>query len=277
MTPADTPVEAPVETPVEAPPVETPPQDGLLDRTPEALPPDPDDPVRPENIPERYWNEVDGIVRTDELMTAYDKLRNEFNTIKNDDSGIPETAEEYFDGKFNAEGDFIFRDEMKNVRTFDKDDPLLKGYGENALKWGLTHKQADGFLQDMITSMDTLQGEGEAFDAEVEMAKLGKRAKERVDGVEVYLNGLKLSTEEMAAAKMLAYDAVGIQVLERFMGEAGQLSIPLGTAADSTTKGEMEAEYDRLLGDPEALDNDPVKRARFESLGVKLHPDTNEG
>ena len=71
--------------------------------------------------------------------------------------------------------------------------------------------------------------------------------------------------------------AQGVEIMEALMAESGQLSIPLGAASVTTTHDELMTEWEKLNDDPDALDNNPTKRARLEFLGKKLFPDDNRG
>jgi len=233
---------------------------------------DPDAPVRPDNIPEKFWNAKEGVPRIEELVKSYDEVRSRLNEKLNDESGIPETAENYFENKFNDDGEYIFRDGAENIQAFQKDDPVLALLGESAFAEGLTVNQTNGLVVRLAEGLSALSG-GKSVDIEVETQKLGEHGQARIDGVEVFLNGMGLNKDQLAAARTVGKSAAGIEVIEKFMAEAGQLSIPLSTAADTTTHGEFMAEHDVLANDPESLDNDPVKRARFEYLGSILYPD----
>lgn len=255
-------------------PTESPSTGGLLDQDPPAPtePPDPDAPVRPDNIPERYWDAVSGTPRVDEMMKGYEEVRSRLNQKLNDESGIPETSEAYFEDKFNEEGDFIFRDGAENIRSFPKDDPALKIFSDSALEAGLTVKQTNDVLGSVMAGLDILAG-AEPVDTKVEMAKLGEHAQARVDGTRVWLDGLGLNKEELVVARSLGQDAIGIQVLEKIMAETGQLSIPKGTAAQTTTHAELKAEWTALNDDPVGMDANPALAARMEEIGKILHPD----
>jgi len=272
VTPEPTTEVAPETTP-EVTPEPTPEPEGLLNQTKDpVVPVDPDVPVRPDSIPEKFWNAKEGIPRVEELVKSYEETRSRLNEKLNDESGFPETAEKYFEGKFNEAGDYIFRDGAENIQTFPKDDPVLALLGESAFAEGLTVKQTTGMVERLAEGMSALAG-GKSVDIEVETQKLGEHGQARIDGVEVFLDGMGLNKEQLAAARTVGKSAAGIEVIEKFMAEAGQIAIPVGPAADTTTLSEFKEEHDILANDPEALDNDPIKRERYEYLGSMIYPE----
>lgn len=279
----DPPVEDP---PVEDPPVEDPPvEDPPVEPEKEGDTLFGDDPPkeseegiasRPEYIPEKFWNTETGEPLIEALAKSEDYWRSHYQKLMNDDSGVPEDVSGYLKGRFNEDGDY-FSGEGETLQIIPKDDPILKAHLEGALALGLSPKQADGYWDMMTVAINAL-GEGNQVDKKAEIAKLGEHAKVRHDGASVFMDGLNLPKEDIAVLKtQMLNSAQGIKIMEALMAESGQLSIPLGTATVTTTHQELVAEWEKLGDDPEALDNNPTKRARYEFLGKKLHPDTNEG
>lgn len=284
--------------PVDDPPPTDPPADDLppVDDPPADLPPEPrkegddlfnddppaDDPPadgiapRPEFVPEKFWNKETGELLTEKLAKSEDYWRKHYQKVMNDEEGVPEDTTGYLKGRFNEDGDY-FSGEGESMQIIPKDDPLLKAHLESSLALGLSPKQSDGYWDMMNEAISKLEPEG-SVDKKAEIAKLGdvETAKLRHDGVSVFMDGLDIPKEHIATLKAsILGTAQGIETMEALMAESGQLSIPLGTAQVTSTHDELMTEYDKLLEDTDALDDSPIKRARFEHLGKKLFPDDN--
>lgn len=232
---------------------------------------------RPENIPDKFWDAEMGEPRIDALLKSETHWRDQYQRTLNDESGVPEDASGYFSDRIDENGDYLLRDGDNVLQAMPADDPILMGHKEAALKFGLTKKQADGYW-DFQTEVLRGVSQVNPIDNEVEMAKLGDRATERISGAKVFFNGLDLPDKIKAQlATFVSSTADGILMAEAIMAESGQLSIPLGTANDAVSKDDLQVEWELLGADPAALDADPRKAARYEKIGNILHPSTNKG
>jgi len=248
------------------------------DDPPEDKKPEGDLPARPDNIPEKFWNAETGELRLDDLMKSQEHWRSQYQKLMNDESGVPEDVTGYLTTHLNEEGDFVFPvGEEGTFETIPKDDPLITNHLEASLELGLTPKQSDAYLAKMVKGIHEM-GQVQEINKATEETKLGDNGRERFAGAKLFIENLNMPKERIVELKSFALrTAEGVQMLEAIMAESGQLSIPMGTASETTGRAEMETRYDELLSDPGALDDNPRLRAEFEGIEKKLYPTDNRG
>ena len=129
-------------------------------------------PVRPEGLPDAYWDDAAGV--KPEAFARLIALETEAAARA---EGVPETVDGYT---------FALPEDMKDVKdpdgnpvAIDKNDPLAKAAAAWAKEQGISDKALSGLLAGYVkTEIEAAAADKAALQAEV--AKLGPTAKERI-------------------------------------------------------------------------------------------------
>lgn len=232
---------------------------------------------RPPSVPEAFWDKDTKTVRIDELAKSREHYRAQHNRLLNDESGVPEDISGYLQDNKNEQGNYLFAAGEGANQEIPADDPVMLAHLALSQEHNLTKKQSDGYLQGMMKALHEA-GAAEPIDTKFEESKLGENGAERVTGVKLYLDNITLpegmdSTDSMAEFKeWVSQKASRTIIVEALMKEGGVHNIPPVSDTDMATADENMIEYDKLLEDPEALDENPAKKRRLEHLGSLLFP-----
>ena len=192
-----------------------------------------DAPQRPEYLDEQFWNATKGEANVEAMAKSYKELRKTFNERNNDKPG--ETVEDYM------QGDNLTEDGKYKVDDYEvlADDPALTMAFEAAKEAGLGTKQAQAFINKFIGGMQEFAPQGEAFDPQAELAKLGPDANKVVTGIKTWVDGMKTNgevTDEVYNEILnLGKTAAGIQALNVLRQKTGEHGIPTGEAITGTS------------------------------------------
>jgi len=222
------------------------------------------DPVRPEHIPEKFWDTKKGEVNTEAMVKAYGDLEKAHGELKRGGKDVPKTAEEYFPDGIDLP------DEVDRLSIDGPDDPGLKAWGEICHKYGLGKEMATNLARDMFVMMN--QYAPEAVDQDAEFDALGKGAQALIDGTLVWVNGLeqsgKLSGDDMDVVSELAQTANGIRFLANIREASGEERIPIipSTGEKTMTSNQW---HDAMKSAVKA--NDYAEQERLEELGKTIN------
>ena len=194
----------------------------------------------------------------DNLNKAYKNARTALS--KGAKTDLPKTAEEY---AIAADGD---DDKIAAVLNSEDNADLMKGVREAAFEHGMSNAQFNGFLRTVMSKAGELglDGSGDAFDFEGEVAKLGGREKAGavIEGVGGWLKGLQsqgiLNEEEFEDAKLMAGTALGVRVMAKLRDLTGEKPIPLHSVSGSA---KSKVELDSMLADPRYFEDGPKGEA----------------
>ncbi len=200
-----TPIEEPTPPSPGAPGAGDPPAD-LPPKGEDPTPPISDAPVRPDDLPDAFWNDTEGVLLPD--------LLSQFNTLTASQAerdvaaqGVPEAPDGYElpDNEaleLPADSDF----------KFDDSNPLVPLAREFA--------HANGMTQEAFAGMAKLyvKGQKQELDAMqeasgVELAKLGDNSKGRVDAVVTALTS-RIGSEKTAVLQGMMFTAAQVEAFE---------------------------------------------------------------
>lgn len=196
-------------------------------------------PVRPDYIPESFWDAEKGFKADD--LNALVALKAEQDSRS---ASVPATKEEYkvaLPAEFKIEGL-----EIKDGESpIDENDPRVGFARDFAHSQGFTQPQFEGLIA-LGVQMDMAEQASlnEALNAQVEA--LGGKAKERVKAVTDWI-GAKLGGEAAASLAPMLMTAKQVQAFERIM-QLNRGAVPGNPGAGRDTgKQEMsEEEYAKL-------------------------------
>lgn len=207
---------------------------------------------RPENIPEKFWDAEKKSIKTDSLVKSYTDLEKQYGKLKNDKQDpVPESVEDYTkDFKMPAlerkNGEET--EKADRIAAFEKDDPALQGFAKAAKNHGLSKKQFDGMLGDMLFEFNGLMPE--PYDEKAEMDALGGESKALavIDINQKWLNRLEktntIDAEEKNFLMDLGGTALGIRTLNKIRQQTGEKHIPVHTVVSGNgnkTRDELYA------------------------------------
>lgn len=197
--------------------------------------------VRPDYLPEEYWNngQIDVEKMTKDLATdkkRIDDLRRIISTPKK-----PEPYDTLFDDR--------------ELTEWEKDD--MSYYVGLANKAGLSKKQAEQLYDDVIAArQESMQKKAEAF-LENTKKELGSEFKTIVDGLNAYATNQvksgKWKEEDQLAFNDMARDAKSLRILSQLISNQPKLNLSgeaaPGPSEDSLTKElyDLSSTYHKMI------------------------------
>ena len=156
---------------------------------------------RPENVPEKFWNDETKTTNNDAVLESYNQLSSKFGAF----TGAPEAYE------------FSLNEQLtENGVNLDSDNPLIEKFTEMAKEANMSQDMANQFVNMFVEGQyaDSL-GAGEAEEARVaeEMTKLGANAQQRVDNISNWARA-NLSPEQVEGLSEAATSANGVAAIE---------------------------------------------------------------
>ena len=238
-----------------------------ISNTPPDGSPPVDVPVRPDYVPENFWDSKKGEVNIEALSKSYSELRKAFNKKNNDKAG--ETIDDYFDEKYFDE-DGKFKSEKISL---DKEDPSLKAVYEVAKESGMGIKQTNDFINNYINKVSDLLPQ--PINTEEEIKKLGNNGEKVVSGIKVWIDGMLKNGEvtEDVYSEILALGktAAGIKALDVLRQKSGELSLPIGEALSGSTHMTLDDWYSATYEThAEPGESRQAFQERMHELGKKL-------
>ena len=196
-------------------------------------------PVRPDYIPESFWDEEKGFKADD--LNALVALKAEQDSRS---ASVPATKEEYkvaLPAEFKIEG----LDIKEGESPIDENDPRVGFARDFAHSQGFTQPQFEGLIA-LGVQMDMAEQTSlnEALNAQVEA--LGGKAKERVKAVTDWI-GAKLGGEAAASLAPMLMTAKQVQAFERIMQlNRGAVPGSPGAGRDVGKPEISDEEYDKM-------------------------------
>jgi len=226
-----------------------------------------DAPVRPEYIPENFWNAEKGEVNTEGMAKSYAELRKAFNERNNDRPA--EDVEDYMSKDFfDDNGNF-----KSDIMPVHKDDPGLQAAYAAAKEAELGVKQANAFISNFMNGMKDFIPT--PVDVEAEIKSLGENAAAKVSGLKTWVDGMKnngeLNDDTYSAILDLGKTASGIKALEVLRGKSGELAPPIGEALSGSMHMSLSDWYSATYETHgESGESRIAYNARMSELGKKL-------
>lgn len=225
--------------------------------------------VKPDYVPENFWDSKKGEVNIEALSKSYSDLRKAFNKNNNDNDKPGETIEDYFNEKYFDE-DGKFKSEKISL---DKEDPSLKAVYEVAKETGMGIKQTNDFINNYIEKVSDLLPQ--TINTEEEIKKLGNNGEKVVSGIKIWIDGMLKNGEvtEDVYSEILALGktAAGIKALDVLRQKSGELSLPIGEALSGSTHMSIDDWYSATYEThAEPGESRQAFQERMHELGKKL-------
>tara|TARA_S200000501_G_scaffold134549_1_gene127386 strand:- start:12292 stop:13071 length:780 start_codon:yes stop_codon:yes gene_type:complete len=218
-------------------------------------------PTRPEYVPEKFWNDETGEVKTEDLAKSYVNLE-KFST------GKKEEMKEQLLTELQTEAEEGLPEDPAGYKL----PSLVEGITEEMVEqnpltdWWRNHCHELGLPEEVFQSgvnnyTDILMQNQPDLDAEAE--KLGENASERIEAVNAWASS-QFPPEEFEAIQMIGSSAIGISALERIMdmqkssmGRSSEVAKPAQELTIDTVKEMMK---DKRYFDPRHRDSSYVKQ-----------------
>ena len=185
--------------------------------------------VRPENVPEKFWNDETKTVNNDQVLESYNQLSSKFGAF----TGAPD---EY---AFSLSEDLT-----SNGVELSADDPLIASFTELAKDANMSQEMAGKLVNMFVESQyaDSLAGaEAETARQAEQMGLLGDNAQQRVSNIENWAKA-NLTPEQAEGLQDAATTAAGVQAIEALIAKSK--NAPMQTAdvshASQVSKQELE-------------------------------------
>lgn len=179
-------------------------------------------PVRPDNFPAKFWTDKGPDV--DKLAKSYSELEKQFKSGKHK---APET--DYDLAPLVDKG-------------VSEDDPMLSTFKDWAKETGISQAAFEDIVG-KISEITGKQVESFEIDRKAEMAKLGERAREKIEMVERHIMKLGLSNEERDAIASGLDNASSINAMVKMIQSFTNENLPVAPAVNTPamTRADLEA------------------------------------
>jgi len=185
---------------------------------------------RPENVPEKFWNNDTKAVNNDAVLESYNQLSSKFGAF----TGAPESYE------------FALSEQLTEAGVeLSGDDPLITKFTEMAKDSNMSQDMANQLVNMFVESQyaDSVS-DGEAEEARVaeEMGKLGDSAQQRVNNIDNWARA-NLTPEQVEGLQDAATTAAGVQAIEALIAKSKNSPMQTGDVnpASAVSRQELES------------------------------------
>jgi|ETNvirome_6_1000_1030641.scaffolds.fasta_scaffold05059_3 hypothetical protein len=185
---------------------------------------------RPENVPEKFWNNDTKSVNNDQVLESYNQLSSKFGAF----TGAPEAYE------------FKLSDELTaNGVELSADDPLINTFREYAKESNMSNDHANQLIN-MFVENQYAQGqhseEAETTRIAEQMGLLGDNAQQRVDNIGNWARA-NLTPEQVEGLSDAATTAAGVQAIEALIAKSKNSSVQPseGNNVNQTSMADLQA------------------------------------
>lgn len=220
---------------------------------------------RPENVPEKFWNNETKSVNNDQVLESYNQLSSKFGAF----TGAPETYE------------FALSEQLTEAGiTLDNESPLITQFTEMAKESNMSQEMANKFINMYVEGQhaDSI-GAGEAEEARIteQMGLLGDNANQRVQNIENWAKA-NLTPEQVAGLEDATTTAAGVQAVEALIAKSRNAPMQNSDIAETSAVDMAEVQAMQFEKDDNGnrrLQTDPEFRKRFNALMDRAHPGEN--
>lgn len=224
--------------------------------------------VRPENVPEKFWDTEKGELRRDSLLKSYDDREKELSRLKGDVTPVKDFRE-YLADDMVKDGKLVLPEELEEEVTVD--DPVLVGIMESLQARGASKEMGQEIIKDMFAVL--AKNVGGEIDVEAEMARLGENGMVVMEANHTWIDGLvsskTISEIEKAMLYAFSQDAEGMTLLNKIRMETGENPIPSMLKPADGTDSSME-KWNEMMDDPR-YKTEEAWREKTDLLGEKVH------
>ncbi len=220
---------------------------------------------RPENVPEKFWNDETKSVNNDQVLESYNQLSSKFGAF----TGAPEAYE------------FSLSEQLtENGVEFDSENPLVSQFTELAKEANMSQDMANQLINMFVESQyaDGVAGqEAETARVAEEMTKLGDNAQQRVSNIENWAKA-NLTPEQAEGLQDAATTAAGVQAIEALIAKSKNAPMQTdGVApADSISMSELQAlQFAKDENGNRKMATDPAYRKMVQEKFAAAMPGEN--
>lgn len=163
--------------------------------------------VRPENVPEKFWNTDTKTVNNDAVLESYNQLSTKFGAF----TGAPEAYEFALSEQLTEKG-----------IELDSESPLIANFTELAKEANMSSEMANKLVNMFVESQhaDGLAGDS-AEEARIteQMALLGDNATQRVNNINNWAQA-NLTPEQVEGLADATTTAAGVQAVEALIAKS---------------------------------------------------------
>ena len=167
---------------------------------------------RPENVPEKFWNQETGEIRTDELLKSNEHLEKFVGGKKDElrEQIIDELSNEAIE---EAPEEYVMPALPDGVTETDvAENPMFDWWSNHCAENAYTQEMFEDGVNTYINRYLDAQ-----VDVDQEMSKLGENANARVDAVDSFASTYFTPDQYEHLTSTLGQTAEGIEILERVM------------------------------------------------------------
>lgn len=216
--------------------------------------------VRPDNIPEKFWDASTGSVATDQMADAYTELEKAFH------QKTETLREEIANERLSDRPESLDKYTLPEIEGLGNDDWQVNFWREQAYELGLNDEQfgkvVNAFAEKSIAAMPD-------FDAE--KAKLGDDADTRLEAITAWADTLDDNTKSRIYD--IAVTADGVNAVETLMALA-QKSSSVVSDQQTATPAKTQEELQQMMNDERYWNpamRDPRLVAEIEKGFAKLN------
>ena len=186
--------------------------------------------TRPDNVPEKFWNNETKAVNHDQVLESYNQLSSKFGAF----TGAPEAYEFKLSEDLTANG-----------VELSADEPLIASFSEFAKENGINQEAANS-LVNMFVENQYAQGlasqEFETARIAEEMGKLGDKAQQRVNNIRNW-GKANLTAEQVEGLSDAVTTAAGVQAVEALIAKSKNSSMhpSEGNNVNQTSMADLQA------------------------------------
>ena len=219
---------------------------------------------RPDNVPEKFWDQENKAVRTDDVLKSYSELEKRFGSF----TGAPE---EY---TFNVSEDMAAKFEELGLEVNTEGDPLYEAALQMAKETGMNQ---EGFDKLANVYLMTQLGDIEAAKEHTakEMANLGEKADVRINNLRAWGEN-NLSPELYQAFQSVVTTADSVQVLEHIIAQTRNAPVSDASAQQAPSVSESEVQAMQCAKDEHGnrkINTDPAFKAEYQRKLRQLYGD----
>lgn len=221
---------------------------------------------RPEDLPEQFWDEENGVFKANDLFDEYKKEKDKALGLRQKLSKGQPVAPDSADG-YQLDADKMAEAGM----DISNDDPAIKIFREASANAGITQDQFQLLVTEYtkgvqnseeIQKLNQPQGPSEEDQKaylDGEMKKLGDNAQGQIQGIknwnqQLFYDGV-LSKDDFETAQNMGSSAREIRVINAYRQAAGNMTIPETSSPMSGAPSEQEIQ--KMISSPE-YESDPV-------------------
>ena len=163
--------------------------------------------TRPENVPEKFWNNETKTTNHDAVLESYTQLSSKFGAF----TGAPETYEFSLSEQLTEKG-----------IELDSENPLIASFSEMAKESNMSGEMANKLVNMFVESQhaDSLGfEEAETSRIAEEMGKLGDNAQQRVNNIDNWAKA-NLTPEQAEGLTGMATTADSVQAIEALIAKS---------------------------------------------------------